>query len=212
MFSTFSTCVLPSSDPILGNPFSAFDGGFTPWDSSDLDLQYFIDSPQNVISYSGSVGDFLNKPESGSDFNNQNMDHVDKKVRYDEPNQPVSVIDEGKERRMKSNRESARRSRTRKKNHLENLRNQVNRLKIENRELSNSFRYILHHFQRVRTDNDRLRSEFSVLHSKLSDIRQIMLFWRLQQQFQPATSTSWPCTAIISEQTPSLFTNNNKNL
>lgn len=197
MTSTFTPCVVPSSDPISGNPFLAFDCcGFPPWDSPDL-FQSIIDSPQTVTSNSGSAYDsqpVRNKPDP------ENQEHV-----HDEPNRPVSVVDEKKRRRMISNRESARRSRMRKQKQLENLRNQVSRLRTENRELNNKLRFILHHFQRVRTDNGRIRSEFSVLQRKLADIRQIMLFRQLQQQFQPTTSTAWPCSAIISEQTPSLI-------
>ncbi|KAK6287724.1 hypothetical protein POUND7_013903 [Theobroma cacao] len=104
---------------------------------------------------------------------------------------------------MISNRESARRSRMRKQKHLENLRNQVNRLRIENRELTNRLRFVLYHCHRVRTDNDRLRSEYSMLQQKFWDIRQILLFKQLQQ-----FSSAWPCNNVtaMSEQTPPLIT------
>ncbi|KAB1670270.1 hypothetical protein ES319_1Z183800v1 [Gossypium barbadense] len=45
--------------------------------------------------------------------------------------------DERKKRRMKSNRESARRSRWRKRMHLENITDEVNRLSVENQQLKN---------------------------------------------------------------------------
>ena len=81
----------------------------------------------------------------------------------------------------------------RKQKHLENLRNQVNRLRVENRELTNRLRFVLYHFQRVRTENDRLRSEHAMLRQKLYDTR---LLRQLQQFSTPATTntttTTWP--------------------
>ncbi|CAN0917764.1 bZIP transcription factor 44 [Linum grandiflorum] len=111
------------------------------------------------------------------------------------------AMDERKRRRMISNRESARRSRMRKQRHLENLRNQLSRLRLENRELTNRLRFISYHCHLVRTDNDRLRSEHSMLRRKLSNIRQILMF-RL------AATPTWPCNNIINaaEQFPSLIT------
>lgn len=83
----------------------------------------------------------------------------------------------------------------RKQKHLENLRNQVNRLRIGNRELVNRLRVVTHHCQLVRTDNDRLRSESVMLRQRLWDIRQVLLVRQLQQQL--ATS-AWPCNNLTS--------------
>ncbi|OMP01745.1 hypothetical protein COLO4_11611 [Corchorus olitorius] len=174
------------SEPMLGNdPFPAFETGFTPWDCSE------IFSTTQSMGPAGSG--------SGSDEMNQNQTNSNSNSGSDEPNQPASIIDERKRRRMISNRESARRSRMRKQKHLENLRNQVNRLRVENRELNNRLRFVLYHCHRVRTDNDRLRSEYSMLRQKLSDIRQILLFKQLQQ-----FSSAWPCNnvTVMSEQIP----------
>ncbi|KAK8480475.1 hypothetical protein V6N13_126931 [Hibiscus sabdariffa] len=170
------------------DPFLSFEGGFTPpWDCSELF------STTQSIEPAGSG--------SGSDETNQNQ--TNSNTSSDEPNQPLSVLDERKRRRMISNRESARRSRMRKQKHLENLRNQVTRLRVENQKLNNGLRFVLYHCHRVRTDNDRLRSEYSMLRQKLSDIRQILLFKQLQQ-----FSSAWPCYNVtaMSEQTSSLIT------
>lgn len=205
MLSTFPA-ILPPSDQIFGNPPLAFEGGLTLWDCSEL-FPAFDDedqSPKPVTSNSGS-GDLPSpKPVvsgSGSD-QDPNRNHAETKAcsTVDEPDRPAPVVDERKRRRMISNRESARRSRMRKQKHLENLRNQVNRFRVENRELTNRLRCVLYHFQRVRTDNLRLQSEYAVLQQKLSDIRQLLLFRQLRQQFSP---TAWPCN---TEQTPSLIT------
>ncbi|XVE86964.1 hypothetical protein DITRI_Ditri18aG0078000 [Diplodiscus trichospermus] len=168
-------------------PFPALKSGFTPWDCSD-----FFSAAQSMgPAISGSVSDEPNQNQTNSNSGS------------DEPNQPVSVVDERKRRRMISNRESARRSRMRKQKHLENLRNQVSRLRIENRELNNRLRFVLYHCHHVRTDNDRLQSEYRMLRQKLSDIRQILLFKQLQQ-----FSSAWPCNnvTIMSDQIPPLIT------
>ncbi|XP_061338954.1 bZIP transcription factor 53-like [Gastrolobium bilobum] len=158
---------LPASDTLFGNPFSAFDGCFTPWDGPDFCLAFKPNSPKPVTSSSGS--------------DDPNKTHV------------ASVMDERRRRRMISNRESARRSRMRKQKHLENLRNQVNLVRIENRELSNGLQFLLHHCDRVRTENDWLRSERTRLRQKLSNISQILVL----QQLQP--SSAWPCNVVTAE-------------
>ncbi|XP_022741282.1 basic leucine zipper 4-like [Durio zibethinus] len=175
MLSTVPTSFF--SDPMLDNdPFSAFGSGFTPWEyCSDL------------FSTTQSTG----PARSGSRSEEAKQNQINSNSVSDEPNQQVSVIDERKRRRMISNRESARRSRVRKQKHLENLRSQVNRLRFENRELNNRLRFVVYHCHSVRTDNDRLQSEYSMLQQKLSDIRQILLFKQLQQ-----FSSARPCNNV----------------
>lgn len=154
-----------SSDPAIGNPFQAFENGFTPW---DCDLFSAV-TPKPVVS------------SSNSEEPNRNRNVTNSNSGSDEPNPPAAFVDERKQRRMISNRESARRSRMRKQRHLENLRNQVNRLRIENRELTNRVQFVLHHCQHVRTDNDRLRFEHSMLRRKLSEMHELLVFRRFQQ-------------------------------
>ncbi|KAL2348292.1 hypothetical protein Fmac_002292 [Flemingia macrophylla] len=143
-------------DPFQGSPFPALD-----WDGPDL----LGCKPTSVTSSSGS--DDPNGP----------------------PEKPASeeskcVASERKRRRMISNRESARRSRMRKQRHLENLRNQVNLFRVENRELKNALHFLLHHFNLLRTQNDCLRSERTLLRQKLDNINQFLLL----QQLQPFSS------------------------
>lgn len=87
----------------------------------------------------------------------------------------VYSVDERKLRRMISNRESARRSRWRKKRHLENLTDQVNRLKVQNRELKNRLGLVAQQCHVAWRENDRLSSEFLALQSRLSDLCQILV-------------------------------------
>ncbi|CAL9002091.1 unnamed protein product [Prunus brigantina] len=206
--------MLPSDSllhfPAFDGGFTPGGGGFTPWDCSELfpaiqspkptistPSSGPVQSPKTVISSSGSDDD----PNQSVQPDRMNRTHANAKpCPNDAPNRAVSVVDERKRRRMISNRESARRSRMRKQKHLENLRNQVNRLRVENRELKNRLSYVLYHFQRVRTDNDRLQSEHVLLRQKLSDIRQILVYRQLQHM-----SSAWPCNTVIPEQTPSLI-------
>ncbi|GMJ08061.1 hypothetical protein HRI_004475300 [Hibiscus trionum] len=172
------------SNPMVeSDPFPPLESG---WDCSQL-----FPTVQSV----GPAG-------SGSALSEENQTHSNSGL--DESNQTVSIIDERKRRRMISNRESARRSRMRKQRHIENLRNHANRLRIENRQLTNRLGFVLYHCNRVRTENDRLRSEYSVLRQKLSDIHQILLFKQLQQ----LPSSAWPpCNnvTVMSEQTTPLI-------
>ena len=161
---------ISASDPLLGNPFAGFDGGFTPWDCPDFLFALKPTSPNPVTS------------SSGSDEPNQTP--AEEKPGSDDSNRDVSVMDERKRRRMLSNRESARRSRMRKQRHLENLRNQMNQFRVQNRELNNRLQLLLHHCNSVRTENDWLRSERTLLRQKLSYISQILFL----QQLQPFSS------------------------
>ncbi|KAL4309704.1 hypothetical protein GQ457_01G010750 [Hibiscus cannabinus] len=78
--------------------------------------------------------------------------------------------DERKQRRKVSNRESAKRSRWRKKRHLENLTDQVNQLNVENRQLKNRLSLVINQYHVVWLENERLRSESEALWAKLSDL------------------------------------------
>ncbi|CAM8998825.1 unnamed protein product [Rhodiola kirilowii] len=90
-------------------------------------------------------------------------------------NRAVYPVDERKQRRMKSNRESARRSRWRKKTHLENLTTELNRLKVQNGQFKNQFSTAVWLNQMVRRENDRLKAESLVLWTRLSNLSQILV-------------------------------------
>ncbi|ESQ46204.1 hypothetical protein EUTSA_v10000309mg [Eutrema salsugineum] len=105
-------------------------------------------------------------------------DHNRKKL-----NRPVSqTTDDRKRKRMESNRESAKRSRMRKQRHIENLKDEVNRLGLENRELKNRFRIFLYHIEQISTYNNRLLSEQEILRRRFSEMRQILILRQLQNQ------------------------------
>lgn len=162
---------IPSSDPLVGYPFTAFDDGLMPWDFPDILSTFTPTSSNPVTSSSGSGEPNPTEEEQKPVANYSNRTIEDRKLR-----------------RMISNRESARRSRMRKQRHLENLRNQVNHFRIENQELNNGLQFLLHNLNCLRTQNEWLRSEQTVLQQKLS---QILVF-------QPFSS-AWPCNIVTAE-------------
>ncbi|VVB09403.1 unnamed protein product [Arabis nemorensis] len=132
------------------------------------------------------------KTSSGSDDSDcihagpsPQSDESDSDHNREKTNRPVSqVTDERKRKRMESNRESAKRSRMRKQRHIEDLRDEVNRLGLENRELGNRLRIVLYHIEQISTDNNRLLSEQEILRRRFLEMRQILILRHLQNQQQ----------------------------
>ncbi|XP_047312466.1 bZIP transcription factor 11-like [Impatiens glandulifera] len=109
--------------------------------------------------------------------------HLDRlKIKAGSCGKPGSVLDERRLKRMISNRDSARRSRERKQKHLDNLSDQMNRLRTEKKELANRLQSVLHQTVFVRRENDRFRSESVRLRENLWALRQILMVQELQQQ------------------------------
>ncbi|XP_028796088.1 basic leucine zipper 4-like [Neltuma alba] len=107
---------------------------------------------------SGDEPDHTSSPSSGSQGSSRE----------------VYSNDERKRRRMQSNRESARRSRWRKKRHLENLNSQVNRFSVENQQLKNRLGLALYQLRVACSENERLRTESVALMARLSDLYLIL--------------------------------------
>ncbi|OIV94679.1 hypothetical protein TanjilG_25903 [Lupinus angustifolius] len=171
---------LSPNHSFLSNPFSTvFHGGFTPWNCHDL----LLTKPTGPKPVTSSIG---------SDDTDQT--HAKEKPGSDDSNRGVTIVEERKRRRMISNRESARRSRMRKQRHIENLRNQLNLFRVENRDLNTRLQFLLNHYNCVQTENNWLRSHRTLLCQKLSNISQFMVF----QQPQPLIS-AWPCNNLTAE-------------
>ncbi|CAN1151130.1 Basic leucine zipper 43 [Linum perenne] len=82
--------------------------------------------------------------------------------------QQMRIIDERKQRRMISNRESARRSRMRKQKHLDELWSQVVRLRNENHSLLDKLNHVSESHDRVLEENARLKEEATGLRKLLA--------------------------------------------
>ncbi|XP_027095835.1 basic leucine zipper 43-like [Coffea arabica] len=102
-------------------------------------------------------------PQSSCLSNNSTSDEAD--------DQQLNVIDERKQRRMISNRESARRSRMRKQRHLDELWSQVLRLRTENHNLIDKLNHVSESHDRVVQENARLKEEASDLRQMLTDFQ-----------------------------------------
>lgn len=77
--------------------------------------------------------------------------------------------------RMISNRESAKRSRQRKKRHLEELNHQLNQLRHTNQHLKNRLNWLLHQCPTLLKENHQLGYECILLQSKLSALCQLLV-------------------------------------
>ncbi|GAA0166014.1 hypothetical protein Leryth_015199 [Lithospermum erythrorhizon] len=96
-------------------------------------------------------------------------------VQEDFPVQSTSGSETNRKRkRMISNRESARRSRWRKKRQLEDLTNEANQLKAQNRELKNRLSSVSFEYFMVQSDSSRLFTESIELKQKLAGLYQIL--------------------------------------
>ncbi|KAJ6899450.1 basic leucine zipper 43-like [Populus alba x Populus x berolinensis] len=130
-------------------------------------------------------------PQSSSLSNNSTSDESEE--------HQLSIIDERKQRRMISNRESARRSRMRKQKHLDELWSQVVRLRTENHNLIDKLSHVSECHDRVLQENARLKQEASDFRQMLTDFQQIA---------SPYTTTALrdleevPATRPISELNP----------
>ncbi|KAL9391868.1 hypothetical protein Peur_015788 [Populus x canadensis] len=85
--------------------------------------------------------------------------------------QQLSLINERKQRRMISNRESARRSRMRKQKHLDELWSQVVWLRNENHQLVDKVNRVSECHEQVVQENNQLKEEISELRQVLTDMQ-----------------------------------------
>ncbi|KAF5740076.1 putative Basic leucine-zipper 4 [Tripterygium wilfordii] len=119
-----------------------------------LETEFTPDEIQELLS----LFELPETPNSGSEVSNPS----------------ISSADEKKRKRKISNRESAQRSRLRKKRHVEDLTKQVNQLKIVNQDLKNRLGSTLDQCNLLWRYNDQLRSESVALLARLLDLYQFL--------------------------------------
>ncbi|XAR57689.1 hypothetical protein NMG60_11025931 [Bertholletia excelsa] len=207
----------PSLDNFFGVPFLASEGCFSQWDFPEplfsFQQEESAAAPQILsnclLTEPNLMSEKLHEPElSDSASENSSQNPVVLNSGSDDPdpdrnnlsphshqNQTAVLIsDERKRRRMLSNRESARRSRMRKQKHLENLRMQVNRLRVGNRELTNRLRVVLQQGHLMVNDNQLLQAETAMLREKLRTAQELLVRkLQAQRQLFPPVAPAWPC-------------------
>lgn len=139
--------------------------------------QFGIDSAQNRLM--GVVDSF---PSSSPSIDPKHCDELERSAltkpqetrlssNSDEDQQ---ILNDRKQRRMLSNRESARRSRLRKQQHLDELRAHVARLRAENRQMINSFNLASQRYAQLTHENKILLSEATDLSHRLKLLNQTL--------------------------------------
>ncbi|XVE87346.1 hypothetical protein DITRI_Ditri18aG0110400 [Diplodiscus trichospermus] len=86
------------------------------------------------------------------------------------------ILDERKRKRMLSNRESARRSRMRKQNHLDDLMGQVSPLTKDNNQILTSINITTQLYLNVEAENSVLRAQMTELSTRLQSLNEIIDF------------------------------------
>lgn len=138
--------------------------GFTQNNISSL---HFLNNLPNSQNYLPPLHEFT--PQSSCLSNNSTSDE-----------DQFSIIDERKQRRMISNRESARRSRMRKQRHLDELWSQVVHLRTENHSLIDKLNHMSECHDKVLEENMRLKEESSDLRQMLTDLQLASTFTSLR--------------------------------
>ncbi|KAF3970193.1 hypothetical protein ACB098_03G104900 [Castanea mollissima] len=124
-------------------------------------------APETPISIPASFGMMKSHEftsQSSCLSNNSTSDEADEEHQ-------LSIIDERKQRRMISNRESARRSRMRKQKHLDELWSQVLRLRTENHTLIDKLNRVTESHEQVLQENARLKEEAVDLRQMLTELQ-----------------------------------------
>ncbi|KAJ8570066.1 hypothetical protein K7X08_006643 [Anisodus acutangulus] len=145
------------------------------------------------------VHDFSNNLPPSYISGNSTSDEADE--------QQLRIIDERKQRRRISNRESARRSRMRKQRHLDELWSQVLRLRTENHNLIDKLNHVSECHERVLQENAQLKE-------KASDLRQMLAALEFNSPFPDLCDLEdVPCTtAHLKAESSNLSITHSTNL
>ncbi|KAL6527461.1 bZIP transcription factor 44 [Orobanche gracilis] len=105
------------------------------------------------------------------------------------------AVDQRKRKRMQSNRESARRSRMRKQQHLDDLTAEVARMTRENNQVSTTINVTKQHFASVEAENSVLRAQMMELSQRLKSLNEILDYMNSSSD----TSAAGGCTFEADE-------------
>ncbi|KAF3517148.1 hypothetical protein DY000_02063966 [Brassica cretica] len=86
------------------------------------------------------------------------------------------LINERKRKRLESNRESARRSRMRKREHLVGLTTQLEQLRKDNRKATIAIDVTTEHYDKMEAENSVMRAQVTELNHRLNSLNQIIAF------------------------------------
>ncbi|CAL1381234.1 unnamed protein product [Linum trigynum] len=117
-----------------------------------------------------TVNDYFIPPTCPNSYNSSSCFGGSSSTSDEADEQQTRIVDERKQRRMISNRESARRSRMRKQRHLDELWSQVLRLRTDNHSLLDKLNHVTDCHDRALEEIDRLKQEASALRQMLTDL------------------------------------------
>ncbi|WOG89274.1 hypothetical protein DCAR_0208511 [Daucus carota subsp. sativus] len=141
------------------------------------------------------------------EFNPQTTCFSSNSTSDEADDQQISLINERKQRRMISNRESARRSRMRKQKHLDELWSQVVWLRSENHQLIDKLNDFSERHDQVLQENAQLKEETSELRQMLTDMQLNSPYHNL------SNLEDIPCdTNYLKSESPNLPISNSKDL
>ncbi|XP_062196026.1 bZIP transcription factor 11-like [Phragmites australis] len=95
-----------------------------------------------------------------------------------------------RKRRMESNRESAKRSRQRKQQHLDDLNSQVDQLRMKNQQLITALSITAQNYAATEAQNSVLRTQMTELEGRLCALREIICHMNANQFANAATVTN----------------------
>ncbi|KAK4760929.1 hypothetical protein SAY87_005822 [Trapa incisa] len=165
-----------------------FENEYTPWVWQDIFPEPILPPLVPIITSPDSLDSQNPRPPMSQSNNGSHNNHAVKSWKAGE--------DERKRRRKASNRESAKRSRMRKKQYTENLMNEATRLGVVNRELLNYLKVISHRTQLLRVENDQLHAESTLLQRDLIKMKHHVVMGMLL----PSSSTCCMLSPIDPEQ------------
>lgn len=112
-------------------------------------------------------------------------------------------MDQMKRKRMQSNRESARRSRMKKQQHLDELNAQVTQLQKENEQIVGNINLATQNFLNVEAENSVLRAQMMELSQSLQSLNEILNYMN---------SSNGILEMMEIQDNPDCFMNNSWNL